>query len=69
MGISLVEGRDLFADEGRIWMRSTRGRQQVDVIYRRIDDDFLDPVAFNPESMLGVAGLVQVLPGGARCCR
>jgi len=64
MGVPLVEGRDLFADEGRIWMRSTRGRQQVDVIYRRIDDDFLDPVAFNPESMLGVAGLVQAYQSG-----
>ena len=64
MGVDLVEGRDLFVDEGRVWMRSTRGRRQVDVIYRRIDDDFLDPVAFNPASMLGVAGLIDVYREG-----
>ena len=64
MGVDLVEGRDLFVDEGRVWMRSTRGRIQVDVIYRRIDDAFLDPVAFNPESMLGVSGLVDVYRNG-----
>jgi uncharacterized circularly permuted ATP-grasp superfamily protein len=58
MGVELVEGRDLFVDEGRVWMRTTRGKQQVDVIYRRIDDDFLDPVTFRPDSALGVPGLV-----------
>ena len=64
MGVELVEGRDLFVDEGRIWMRTTRGKQQVDVIYRRIDDDFLDPVAFRPDSALGVPGLVDVYREG-----
>jgi uncharacterized circularly permuted ATP-grasp superfamily protein len=58
MGVELVEGRDLFVDEGRVWMRTTKGKQQVDVIYRRIDDDFLDPVTFRPDSALGVPGLV-----------
>jgi uncharacterized circularly permuted ATP-grasp superfamily protein len=64
MGVELVEGRDLFVDEGRVWMRTTRGKQQVDVIYRRIDDDFLDPVTFRPDSALGVPGLVQVYREG-----
>jgi len=65
MGVELVEGRDLFVDDGRVWMRSTEGRQVVDVIYRRIDDDFLDPAAFNPDSMLGVEGLMDVYRAGA----
>ena len=64
MGVELVEGRDLFAEDGRVWMRTTRGKEQVDVIYRRIDDDFLDPVAFRKESMLGVPGLVDVYRAG-----
>lgn len=64
MGIELVEGRDLYVDEGRVWMRTTRGRQQVDVIYRRIDDDFLDPKTFRPDSALGVSGLVEVYREG-----
>ena len=64
MGVELVEGRDLFVDEGRVWMRTTRGRQQVDVIYRRIDDDFLDPEAFRPDSSLGVPGLIEVYRAG-----
>ncbi|RMF87699.1 MAG: circularly permuted type 2 ATP-grasp protein, partial [Nitrospinota bacterium] len=64
MGVELVEGRDLYVDEGRVWMRTTQGRQQVDVIYRRIDDDFLDPEAFRPDSLLGVRGLVQVYRSG-----
>ncbi len=64
MGIELVEGRDLFVDDGRVWMRTTQGRQQVDVIYRRIDDDFLDPLAFRKDSMLGVSGLVNVYREG-----
>ena len=64
MGVELVEGRDLFVDEGRVWMKSTRGRQQVDVIYRRIDDDFLDPVTFREDSALGVRGLVDVYRAG-----
>ncbi|WP_019011117.1 circularly permuted type 2 ATP-grasp protein [Deinococcus aquatilis] len=64
MGVELVEGRDLFVDAGRVWMRSTGGRKQVDVIYRRIDDDFLDPLAFRRDSSLGVAGLVEVYRQG-----
>ncbi len=54
MGVELVEGADLFVRDERVYMRTTAGPQQVDVIYRRIDDDFLDPLAFNPDSMLGV---------------
>jgi uncharacterized circularly permuted ATP-grasp superfamily protein len=58
MGVDLVEGRDLVLDRGQIFRRTTRGLQRVDVIYRRLDDEFLDPLAFRPESMLGVAGLM-----------
>nr|WP_310584692.1 circularly permuted type 2 ATP-grasp protein [Deinococcus sp.] len=64
MGIELVEGRDLFVENGRVWMRTTAGRQQVDVIYRRIDDDFLDPLTFRPDSALGVPGLMEVYRQG-----
>lgn len=59
MGIELVEGQDLFVDDGFVYMRTTRGPQRVDVIYRRIDDDFLDPLAFRPDSALGVPGLLS----------
>jgi uncharacterized circularly permuted ATP-grasp superfamily protein len=58
LGVELVEGRDLFVDDGKVYMRTTEGRQQVDVIYRRIDDAFLDPLMFNPQSTLGVPGLM-----------
>lgn len=58
MGIELVEGQDLFVDRGRVYMRTTRGPRPVHVIYRRVDDDFLDPLAFHPDSMLGVPGLL-----------
>ena len=64
MGIELVEGRDLFVDRGRVFIRTTGGPEQVDVIYCRIDDDFLDPLAFNPDSVLGVAGLLSVVRSG-----
>ncbi|WP_350242555.1 circularly permuted type 2 ATP-grasp protein [Deinococcus sonorensis] len=64
MGIELVEGRDLFVEGGRVWMRTTAGRQQVDVIYRRIDDDFLDPLTFRRDSALGIPGLVEVYRQG-----
>jgi uncharacterized circularly permuted ATP-grasp superfamily protein len=64
MGVELVEGRDLFVADGRVWMRTTRGKQQVDVIYRRIDDDFLDPHTFRPDSTLGVPGLMAVYRAG-----
>ena len=64
MGIELVEGRDLFVIDNRVYMRTTRGRQPVDVIYRRVDDDFLDPLVFRPDSMLGVAGLLAAVRAG-----
>ncbi len=64
MGIELVEGRDLVVDQNHVFMRTTRGLRPVDVIYRRIDDDFLDPLAFRPDSMLGVPGLVNAYRAG-----
>jgi uncharacterized circularly permuted ATP-grasp superfamily protein len=64
MGVELVEGRDLVVDNGYVMMRTTKGRQRVDVIYRRIDDDFLDPQTFNPNSLLGIAGLMDVYRAG-----
>jgi len=64
MGVELVEGRDLFVDEGHVWMRTTRKPKRVDVIYRRIDDAFLDPLTFNPTSMLGVPGLFDAYRAG-----
>jgi uncharacterized circularly permuted ATP-grasp superfamily protein len=64
MGVELVEGRDLVVDNNRVFMRTTRGLRRVDVIYRRVDDDFLDPVAFRPDSGLGVPGLVNAFRAG-----
>ncbi|TYC56310.1 circularly permuted type 2 ATP-grasp protein [Rhodobacterales bacterium] len=64
MGVELVEGRDLFVDSGKVFMRTTRDPKQVDVIYRRIDDAFLDPLTFNPDSMLGVPGLFDAYRAG-----
>jgi uncharacterized circularly permuted ATP-grasp superfamily protein len=64
MGIELVEGRDLFVRDDGVYMRTTRGPVRVDVIYRRIDDDFLDPLSFRPDSMLGVPGLLSVYRNG-----
>lgn len=64
MGIELVEGRDLEVDDDIVWMRTIEGRVRVDVIYRRIDDAFLDPLVFNPESRLGVAGLMAAYLSG-----
>jgi len=64
MGVELVEGRDLFVKERAVFMRTTQGPQRVDVIYRRIDDDFLDPLAFNKDSMLGVPGLLDAYQAG-----
>ncbi|WP_210713627.1 circularly permuted type 2 ATP-grasp protein [Pseudomonas sp. MWU349] len=58
MGVELVEGADLFVRDDRVFMRTTAGPQAVDVIYRRLDDAFLDPLAFNPDSLLGVPGLL-----------
>ncbi len=65
MGVELVEGRDLLVSDGRLYMRTTRGLEQVDVVYRRIDDQYLDPVAFRQDSLLGVPGLVGAARGGA----
>ncbi|MBE9061912.1 circularly permuted type 2 ATP-grasp protein [cf. Phormidesmis sp. LEGE 11477] len=64
MGITLVEGPDLVVDDGYVKMRTTRGLCKVDVIYRRIDDDFIDPQVFRPDSMLGVPGLMEVYRKG-----
>ena len=64
MGVELVEGRDLVASDGYVWMRTTKGFERVDVIYRRIDDDFLDPTVFRTDSMLGVPGLMDVYMTG-----
>src|SRR5258708_4422344 len=64
MGIELVEGRDLVVDQNRVYMRTTRGLTRVDVIYRRIDDDFLDPLTFRTDSTLGVPGLVNAYRAG-----
>ena len=64
MGVELVEGKDLFVKDNAVFMRTTRGPQRVDVIYRRVDDDFLDPLAFKPDSTLGVPGLLSVYRSG-----
>jgi uncharacterized circularly permuted ATP-grasp superfamily protein len=64
MGAVLVEGRDLIVEDNHVFMRTTRGRQRVDVIYRRVDDDFLDPLAFRRDSLLGVPGLINAYREG-----
>ncbi len=64
MGVELVEGSDLLVDDGRVYMRTTRGPRRVDVVYRRIDDDFLDPLAFRSDSQLGTPGLFSAFQGG-----
>jgi uncharacterized circularly permuted ATP-grasp superfamily protein len=64
MGVELVEGRDLVVDNAKVYMKTTAGLKQVDVIYRRVDDDFLDPLVFNPKSMLGVPGLYFAFRSG-----
>ena len=64
MGVELVEGRDLVVNDGALFMRTTRGLEQVDVLYRRIDDDFLDPDCFRPDSVLGVPGLMRAYRSG-----
>jgi uncharacterized circularly permuted ATP-grasp superfamily protein len=65
MGIQLVEGRDLAIQDGKVFMRTTRGLRKVDVIYRRIDDDFMDPLAFRKDSLLGVPGLLEAYRAGS----
>ena len=64
MGVELVEGRDLFVDKGMVYMRTTQGAKRVDVIYRRVDDDFLDPECFRADSTLGVPGLMDAYRAG-----
>jgi uncharacterized circularly permuted ATP-grasp superfamily protein len=64
MGATLCEGPDLFVDGGKVYMRTTTGPERVDVIYRRIDDDYLDPLTFRPDSMLGVPGLFNAYRAG-----
>lgn len=64
MGIPLVEGSDLFVEDDEVYMRTTRGAERVHVIYRRIDDSFLDPEQFRPDSMLGVPGLIRAYKAG-----
>src|SRR5262249_49320188 len=64
LGIPLVEGRDLLADNNVVYMKTTKGLQRVDVIYRRVDDDFLDPLVFRTDSALGVPGLINAYRAG-----
>ena len=64
MGVELVEAADLLVDDDQVWMRTVAGRVRVDVIYRRVDDDFLDPLVFRPDSMLGVPGLIAAYAAG-----
>jgi uncharacterized circularly permuted ATP-grasp superfamily protein len=66
MGAELVEGSDLRVVDGRIAMRTTCGYEPIDVLYRRVDDEFLDPLSFNPESVLGVSGIMDIYRAGAR---
>jgi uncharacterized circularly permuted ATP-grasp superfamily protein len=69
MGIELVEPVDLFVEDGRVWKKTTAGPKAIDVIYRRIDDDYLDPLAFRPDSLLGVPGLFHAYrSGGVTLC-
>jgi uncharacterized circularly permuted ATP-grasp superfamily protein len=64
MGVELVEAGDLTVRDGFVWMRTTRGLSRVDVIYRRLDDTFIDPLAFRPDSMLGIPGIMNVVRAG-----
>jgi uncharacterized circularly permuted ATP-grasp superfamily protein len=64
MGVELVEGKDLFVNDNAVYMRTTRGPRRIDVIYRRIDDDYLDPLSFKADSTLGVPGLLSVYRAG-----
>jgi len=64
MGVEIVEGGDLFVDDAVVWMKTTRGRRRVDVVYRRVDDDYLDPLDFRPDSVLGTTGLLTAARAG-----
>jgi len=65
MGVELVEGHDLRVVNGRVAMRTTQGYEPIDVLYRRVDDDFLDPLNFRPDSLLGVAGIMDAYRAGS----
>ncbi len=64
MGVQLVEGRDLFVENGFVYMKTIYGKKKLDVLYRRVDDDYIDPIAFNPDSTIGVPGLMNVYREG-----
>ena len=64
MGIELVQSADLTVADGFVWMRTTQGLERVDVIYRRVNDEFIDPLAFRPDSLLGVPGLIDAYRAG-----
>ena len=64
MGIPLVEGRDLVVNNNKVYMKTTSGLHQVDVIYRRLDDEYLDPLVFKPDSTLGIPGLISAYRQG-----
>ena len=64
MGIEIVEGRDLLVNNHKVYMKTTKGLKQVDVIYRRVDDEFLDPLVCRPDSLLGVPGLISAYRKG-----
>src|SRR3546814_921759 len=64
IGVELVEGNDLFVRDRAVYMRTTEGPKRVDVIYRRVDDDYLDPLMFRPDSMLGLPGLMDAYSAG-----
>ncbi|VTZ27138.1 conserved hypothetical protein [Methylocella tundrae] len=64
LGVELVEGRDLFVEDDKLYMRTTQGAKKIDVLYRRIDDNFIDPEVFNPDSVLGVPGLMRAYHAG-----
>lgn len=64
MGVEMVEGRDLVVDNQKVYMKTTDGLQQVDVVYRRVDDDYLDPLVFNPDSALGISGILSAYRKG-----
>jgi uncharacterized circularly permuted ATP-grasp superfamily protein len=68
MGVELVEGQDLFVDDGFVYMRTTQGPKRVDVIYRRVDDDFLDPLAFRPTPRWAAPGLLDVYRAATSRC-
>lgn len=64
MGVQLVEGRDLYVENGFVYMKTIYGKKKLDVLYRRVDDNFIDPIAFNPDSSIGVPGLMQAYRDG-----